>query len=138
MAEEHGLDLTGVEGTGTGGRVTREDVESTWCANDGTARPRPRPRPLPLARCLRLQCRSRPHLPTRARDRAQRMSRRRQTIAQRLLEAQRTAAMLTTFNEADMSAIMAIRARRREGVFSSATALGLASCRSLPAPSFQP
>jgi 2-oxoglutarate dehydrogenase E2 component (dihydrolipoamide succinyltransferase) len=42
------------------------------------------------------------------------MSRRRQTIAQRLLEAQRTAAMLTTFNEADMSAIMDIRARRRD------------------------
>jgi 2-oxoglutarate dehydrogenase E2 component (dihydrolipoamide succinyltransferase) len=43
-----------------------------------------------------------------------RLSRRRQTIAQRLLEAQRTAAMLTTFNEVDMSAIMDIRARRRE------------------------
>ena len=42
------------------------------------------------------------------------MSRRRQTIATRLLEAQRTAAMLTTFNEVDMSAIMDIRARRRE------------------------
>src|SRR5207302_7097811 len=43
-----------------------------------------------------------------------RLSRRRQTIASRLLEAQRTAAMLTTFNEADMTAIMDIRARRRE------------------------
>src|SRR5207302_6342437 len=43
-----------------------------------------------------------------------RMSRRRQTIASRLLEAQRTAAMLTTFNEADMSAVIDIRARRRE------------------------
>jgi 2-oxoglutarate dehydrogenase E2 component (dihydrolipoamide succinyltransferase) len=43
-----------------------------------------------------------------------RMTRRRQTIAQRLLEAQRTAAMLTTFNEADMSTVMAIRSRRRE------------------------
>jgi 2-oxoglutarate dehydrogenase E2 component (dihydrolipoamide succinyltransferase) len=42
------------------------------------------------------------------------MSRRRQTIAARLLEAQRTAAMLTTFNEVDMSAIVDIRARRRE------------------------
>jgi 2-oxoglutarate dehydrogenase E2 component (dihydrolipoamide succinyltransferase) len=42
------------------------------------------------------------------------MSRRRQTIASRLLEAQRTAAMLTTFNEVDMTAIMDIRARRRE------------------------
>jgi 2-oxoglutarate dehydrogenase E2 component (dihydrolipoamide succinyltransferase) len=43
-----------------------------------------------------------------------RMSRRRQTIASRLLEAQRTAAMLTTFNEVDMTAIMGVRARRRE------------------------
>jgi hypothetical protein len=43
-----------------------------------------------------------------------RMSRRRQTIASRLLEAQRTAAILTTFNEVDMTAIIDIRARRRE------------------------
>ena len=42
------------------------------------------------------------------------MSRRRQTIAMRLLEAQRTAAMLTTFNEVDMSAVMALRERRKE------------------------
>ncbi len=42
------------------------------------------------------------------------MSRRRQTIAQRLVEAQHTAAMLTTFNEVDMSAIMEVRARRKE------------------------
>jgi 2-oxoglutarate dehydrogenase E2 component (dihydrolipoamide succinyltransferase) len=43
-----------------------------------------------------------------------RLSRRRQTIAQRLVEAQHTAAMLTTFNEVDMSAIMEVRARRKE------------------------
>jgi 2-oxoglutarate dehydrogenase E2 component (dihydrolipoamide succinyltransferase) len=42
------------------------------------------------------------------------MSRRRQTIAQRLLEAQRTAAMLTTFNEVDMTAVMELRKRRRD------------------------
>ncbi len=42
------------------------------------------------------------------------MSRRRQTIARRLVEAQQTAAMLTTFNEVDMSAIMALRARRKD------------------------
>ena len=42
------------------------------------------------------------------------MSRRRQTIALRLLEAQRTAAMLTTFNEVDMSAVMELRSARRE------------------------
>ena len=42
------------------------------------------------------------------------MNRRRQTIANRLVEAQQTAAMLTTFNEADMGAVMALRARRKE------------------------
>ena len=46
--------------------------------------------------------------------RRQRMSRRRRTIAQRLVEAQHTAAMLTTFNEVDMSAVMAMRQRRQE------------------------
>jgi 2-oxoglutarate dehydrogenase E2 component (dihydrolipoamide succinyltransferase) len=44
----------------------------------------------------------------------QRMSKRRATIARRLVEAQRTAAMLTTFNEADMTALMALRERRKE------------------------
>ncbi|HXH24166.1 MAG TPA: dihydrolipoyllysine-residue succinyltransferase, partial [Vicinamibacterales bacterium] len=43
-----------------------------------------------------------------------RMTKRRQTIARRLVEAQRTAAMLTTFNEVDMTAVMALRERRKE------------------------
>jgi 2-oxoglutarate dehydrogenase E2 component (dihydrolipoamide succinyltransferase) len=105
MAEEHGLDLASVEGTGTGGRVTREDVERRL-------QPAPRlepstppiPAPPPSADGQRPEKRSR-------------MSRRRQTIAARLLEAQRTAAMLTTFNEVDMTAINQIRARRREAFF---------------------
>jgi 2-oxoglutarate dehydrogenase E2 component (dihydrolipoamide succinyltransferase) len=103
MAEEHGLDLARVEGTGTGGRVTREDVEKHIA---------PRPDGVPASSPPDV----RPALTPDGRrgETRQRMSRRRQTIAQRLLEAQRTAAMLTTFNEADMSAIMAIRARRRD------------------------
>jgi 2-oxoglutarate dehydrogenase E2 component (dihydrolipoamide succinyltransferase) len=44
----------------------------------------------------------------------QRLSRRRQTIARRLVEAQQNAAMLTTFNEVDMSAVMALRSRRKD------------------------
>ncbi len=44
------------------------------------------------------------------------MSRRRQTIARRLVEAQQTAAMLTTFNEADMGALLDLRARQREAL----------------------
>jgi 2-oxoglutarate dehydrogenase E2 component (dihydrolipoamide succinyltransferase) len=52
------------------------------------------------------------------------MSRRRQTIAQRLVEAQRTAAMLTTFNEIDMSAVMEVRKRRKDS-FKERHAIGL-------------
>jgi 2-oxoglutarate dehydrogenase E2 component (dihydrolipoamide succinyltransferase) len=101
MAEEHGLDLSRIEGTGTGGRVTREDVERQL---QPAARVEPTPAPLPQV----------PPSDGQRGETRIRMSRRRQTIATRLVEAQRTAAMLTTFNEADMSAIMDIRARRRE------------------------
>ncbi len=103
LAEEHGVDLGTVEGTGTGGRVTREDVER-HLAPAASAQPASAPAPVVT-----------PDSQTGdRRETRTRMSRRRQTIAQRLLEAQRTAAMLTTFNEADMSAIMDIRARRRD------------------------
>jgi 2-oxoglutarate dehydrogenase E2 component (dihydrolipoamide succinyltransferase) len=106
MAEEHGLDLGKVEGTGTGGRVTREDVERLISADGAQAAPTtPAPSGPVAARGVEPDSRG---------ERRMRMSRRRQTIAQRLLEAQRSAAMLTTFNEVDMSAIMDIRGRRRE------------------------
>ncbi|HEY3268113.1 MAG TPA: 2-oxoglutarate dehydrogenase complex dihydrolipoyllysine-residue succinyltransferase [Armatimonadota bacterium] len=52
--------------------------------------------------------------PVGAREERRKMSRRRQTIAARLVEAQHTAAMLTTFNEVDMSAVMEVRKRRKE------------------------
>ena len=100
MAEEHGLDLARIEGTGTGGRVTREDVERQLQPTVARIEPAPAPQPPPSD--------------GQRRETRMRMSRRRQTIASRLLEAQRTAAMLTTFNEADMSAIMDVRSRRRE------------------------
>ena len=105
MAEEHGLDLASVEGTGTGGRVTREDVERHLKPSQpAPAQTQPQLTPAPE-----------PPSPDGARRETRiRMSRRRQTIAQRLLEAQRTAAMLTTFNEVDMSAVMALRERRKQ------------------------
>jgi 2-oxoglutarate dehydrogenase E2 component (dihydrolipoamide succinyltransferase) len=56
------------------------------------------------------------------------MSKRRATIAKRLVEAQHAAAMLTTFNEVDMSAVMALRARRKEGFLKRhGVGLGLSS-----------
>ncbi len=118
IAEEHGLNLTDVQGTGTGGRVTREDVERHISgvggqgSGDGTPAATSPTRLAADARPAHTE--PRPPTPDTQRETRMRMSRRRQTIAQRLLEAQRTAAMLTTFNEVDMSAIMAIRGRRRE------------------------
>jgi 2-oxoglutarate dehydrogenase E2 component (dihydrolipoamide succinyltransferase) len=115
MAEEHGLNLAEVEGSGPGGRVNREDVEVFLRDRRRPSEPAvpsaPPSAPAP----------SRPTRPTptpstsagRAEERI-RMTRRRQTIARRLVEAQQTAAMLTTFNEVDMSAIMEIRRRRKE------------------------
>ena len=66
---------------------------------------------------------ARPDRPDRSEERV-RMSKRRQTIARRLVEAQHNAAMLTTFNEVDMSAIMSLRERRKEA-FQKAHGVGL-------------
>ncbi len=92
---------------------TREDVEQFL-----RRRGAPTPQPPPSHACAATPIAehdvpgARPADP-RGEERT-RMSRRRQTIAMRLLEAQRTAAMLTTFNEVDMSAIMALRSARRD------------------------
>ncbi|MCI0410611.1 MAG: 2-oxoglutarate dehydrogenase complex dihydrolipoyllysine-residue succinyltransferase [Acidobacteria bacterium] len=110
LASRHGVDLAEVPGSGPGGRVTKQDVqsylESQKVEPEITAAP-PAEReaaPAPLV----------PPVDRLRREERVRMSRRRQTIARRLVEAQRTAAMLTTFNEVDMSAVMEIRKRRRD------------------------
>jgi 2-oxoglutarate dehydrogenase E2 component (dihydrolipoamide succinyltransferase) len=92
--------------TSDGPRVTRADVEKVAKPRAGApapaaARPQPSPRQAPAAG-ERL-------------ERRERMSRRRATIARRLVEVQQTAAMLTTFNEVDMSAVMALRERHKQG-----------------------
>ncbi len=112
VAEVHPVDLSQVHGSGDAGRVTRRDVEAAATpaatpapARAATATPAPAasvvpPRPAVAAG-------------SRAEERV-RMSKRRLTIARNLVEAQRTAAMLTTFNEVDMTALMALRARHKE------------------------
>jgi 2-oxoglutarate dehydrogenase E2 component (dihydrolipoamide succinyltransferase) len=109
MAEEHGLNLASVAGTGTGGRVTREDVERAITASGAqVASP-----PTPIVSTPPAAAASGPAADPRGEERV-RMTRRRQTIAQRLLEAQRTAAILTTFNEIDLSRLIELRNRRRD------------------------
>ena len=103
IAREHDVDVGRVQGSGPGGRITKSDV-TTAIAPAGAAQRAPEAPPPITA-------------PPAAGDRREervRMSKRRQTIARRLVEAQRTAAMLTTFNEVDMTAVTLLRERRKE------------------------
>jgi len=120
LAEEHHVDLNTVTGTGPGGRVTREDVlivaaRQAVQAAPAAATPIPAQPHVPDAPPASAPA-SAPVGTTSAdgREERKRFSRRRQTIANRLVEAQQTAAMLTTFNEVDMSAVMDLRVRRKE------------------------
>jgi 2-oxoglutarate dehydrogenase E2 component (dihydrolipoamide succinyltransferase) len=143
VARAHTIDLSRLEGSGIGGRITKSDVEaevqqsSTDRAEDspataetrgaqrtppaaprrgepgdtqapavGTRTDHDRAVPVPAPAVV-------PAAPARAEERL-RMSRRRITIARNLVEAQHAAAMLTTFNEVDMSEVMALRARQKE------------------------
>jgi 2-oxoglutarate dehydrogenase E2 component (dihydrolipoamide succinyltransferase) len=114
MAHENALDIQQVAGSGPSGRVTKGDVISHMHDKQPPLPPSQPPQP-PASDGER----SSPPPPPPAADEQRpeervRMSRRRQTIAARLLEAQRTAAMLTTFNEIDMGAVMELRQQRKE------------------------
>src|SRR5262249_14255178 len=120
IAADQGVDVRAVAGSGPGGRVTKDDVVTqhrSEGATEGQGEPasyQPTVAPSP-PRPLTPTPAQAPQLPaTDHRQERVRMSRRRQTIAARLVEAQRTAAMLTTFNEIDMSAVMEVRKRRKD------------------------
>ena len=112
LAAEHGIDIASVQGTGPKGRVTKEDVQKAVDAGkaapaeakkpEAPSRPAAAPSPAPSADEVRDD------------EELVRMSRRRQTIAKRLVEAQQTTASLTTFNEVDLSAVMALRSRHKD------------------------
>lgn len=104
LVEEHDLDVSAIHGTGRDGRVTKADVLAYLA--------RQRESEVGAERELPAAAPARPAgpVPSRVEQRVP-MTRLRARIAERLVEAQRTAAMLTTFNEADMSAIIALRER---------------------------
>lgn len=100
LAEEKGVDLSTVPGTGRGGMVTKSDlIEHLERAPVTPVSPPPESTPTPAR--------------TRA-ERREPMSMLRRKIAERLVKAQHTAAILTTFNEVDLSAVMTLRAQHRE------------------------
>jgi 2-oxoglutarate dehydrogenase E2 component (dihydrolipoamide succinyltransferase) len=142
LADQHDVEIGTLKGTGEAGRVTRKDVESFIAASATPAaaatqppaatptaarpvQPAVAPSPWPEAPAPAV----RPGAPAgERREERVRMSKRRATIARRLVEAQHAAAMLTTFNEVDMTGIMALR-ERRKAVFKEkhGVSLGIAS-----------
>jgi len=106
---EHHLDPSKIKGTGKDGRLTKDDVLAAAAEGEkpepaAAPAPSPPPAPPPAAR---------PPSGERREERV-RMTRLRQTVARRLKEAQNTAAILTTFNDVDMSAVMAARSRYKD------------------------
>ena len=114
LVTEHGLDVARIPASGPQGRLTKGDVLDVI---EGRRKLLPKPQvrreqdvPAPVAP----PAQPTPQAEAGPREERVRMTRLRQTIARRLKEAQDTAAMLTTFNEADMSAVMKLRSRYRD------------------------
>ncbi len=104
LARQAEVDLAGMASPDRP-RVTRADVAEFVAARPAVGAPPAAPAPAEAPSAER---------PGARREERVRLSRRRLTIARRLVEAQRTAAMLTTFNEVDMSAVTALRERRKQ------------------------
>jgi 2-oxoglutarate dehydrogenase E2 component (dihydrolipoamide succinyltransferase) len=129
LAREQEVALESVRPSGP--RVTKADIERALGGTDAgtaaTARASERPAAPPPPEAPPATVRPVP-VPGQRREERVRMSRRRTTIARRLVEAQHTAAMLTTFNEVDMGAVMELRARQKEAFKARhGVSLGIAS-----------
>ncbi|MGM0577050.1 MAG: 2-oxoglutarate dehydrogenase complex dihydrolipoyllysine-residue succinyltransferase [Myxococcota bacterium] len=118
MVREHGLDPSGIEGTGRGGRILKEDVqrhlegakadepkEAEEEPKKAERKPVAAPTPKPPARAVEEGDEREDIVP---------MSKLRRRIAENLVQVQQNAALLTTFNEADMGAVMALRKRYKD------------------------
>src|SRR6185312_3343140 len=106
IAAEGGVDIAGLSGSGRDGRLTKSDALAVIEARAQGAQQTPQ--------TLQSTAIAAPPRAIGPREERVPMTRLRQTVARRLKEAQNTAAMLTTFNEADMSAIMAARNKYKD------------------------
>lgn len=106
LVKDHNLDAAGIPASGKDGRLTREDVQKFIDAAEKPAQENVSTHPVSSGGATQVE--------TGAREERVRMTRLRQVIAKRLKEAQNTAAMLTTFNEVDMGAVMDLRAQYKD------------------------
>ncbi len=106
LLDTYNLDAASISGSGKDSRLTKGDVLAAIEA--GTARVKAAPAPAPVAAAPAASA------PALRREERVKMTRLRQTIARRLKEAQNTAAMLTTFNDVDMTAVIEARARYKD------------------------
>ncbi|KKI90193.1 dihydrolipoamide succinyltransferase [Bacillus sp. SA1-12] len=111
LARERGIDLQQVQAVDPLGRVRKQDVAAH--SDQGSAK---QAQPEPVKQAPKTSASVQQDQPGKPVERVK-MSRRRQTIANRLVEVQQTAAMLTTFNEVDMTAVMEVRKRRKDKFF---------------------
>ncbi|MGM0544681.1 MAG: 2-oxoglutarate dehydrogenase complex dihydrolipoyllysine-residue succinyltransferase [Pseudomonadota bacterium] len=109
MVAEHDLDATKISGTGKGGRILKEDVQKA--VKDGSAK---KSSGGGAAAPKAAAAAAAPAVEGERPEKRVPMSRLRQTIAKRLVQAQQTAAMLTTYNEVDMTAVMELRAQYKD------------------------
>ena len=107
LIAEHSLDASAIKGSGVGGRLTREDIEQ-HLAKAKDAKPAAAPAAAPAATSAA------PALGSRSEKRVP-MTRLRKRVAERLLEAKNSTAMLTTFNEVNMKPIMDLRKQYGDG-----------------------
>ena len=114
LAEEHGVNLHGVAGTGAGGRVREQDVQGVIDQSKVGGSPRTATVAAQGPGTFQATAPATSGAAGPSGARRERMSPLRQRIAARLVEAQHSAAMLTTFNECDMSAVMALRSQYKE------------------------
>ena len=114
MADEHGIDHGAVAGTGKGGRVTKEDVINYVESGAGAAASKPASAPAPSAPKVAAPEAIAPVFDGERVEKRVPMTRLRARIAERLVEAQQSAAMLTTFNEVNMKPIMDLRRQYKD------------------------